>query len=146
MKSLKPLLITIALMVSVGISAWGSPIDWTKAEAVATRFAQTSMSQSSNAQWQRVARKGMATPGANAPLYVFNRADGHGFVIVAGDDAAVPILGYSDEGAFSYDNMPENLRQWLALNELYVKACAGRQGVARQASQGTPVVAPVCAA
>lgn len=141
MKSLKPLL--IVLIASIGISAWGNPIDWTNAESVATRFAQSAISQSGSTQWQRVARKGMTAPDANLPLYVFNRADGHGFVIVAGDDAAVPILGYSDEGAFSYDNMPDNLREWLALNELYVKACAGRHREARQVSQGAPVVAPL---
>ena len=39
--------------------------------------------------------------------------------------------------------MPPSLQQWLELNELYVKACAARQGVARQASQGTPVVGPL---
>ncbi|MBR5639850.1 MAG: C10 family peptidase [Muribaculaceae bacterium] len=139
MKKTRLLLISVAIMAS--ISAWGNPIDWTYAETVATQFAQSAMK--SDVQWLRVARRGTTVPDGNAPLYVFNRADGHGFVIVAGDDAAVPILGYSDESAFSYDDMPENLRQWLALNELYVKACASRQGVARQVSQGSPVVAPL---
>lgn len=131
------------MLVCVGISAWSGPIDWSQAEMLATEFAQSSVSRDGKAQWQRVVRKGTKATDDNAPLYVFNRADGHGFVIVAGDDAAVPILGYSTEGAFSYDDMPENLRQWLVLNELYVKACAGRQGVARQATQGTPVVGPL---
>ncbi len=143
MSNLKHLFTTIAMVAAVAMSAWGSPIDWTKAESMATQFAQSEVSQAGNVQWQRVARRGISTSDGNAPLYILNRANGHGFVIVAGDDAAEPILGYSTEGSFSYDDMPDNLRYWLELNELYVKACASRQGLARQISQGTPVVAPL---
>ncbi len=130
-------------MALVNISAWSSPIDWTKAEAIATRFAKSALSQPQSTQWHRVASKGTTSSDDNSLLYVFNQTGGHGFVIVAGDDAAEPILGYSTEGSFSYDNMPDNLRYWLELNELYVKACANRQVTARQVSQGTPIVAPL---
>lgn len=130
-------------MALVNISAWSSPIDWTKAEAIATRFAKSALSQPQSTQWHRVASKGTTSSDDNSLLYVFNQAEGHGFVIVAGDDAAEPILGYSTEGSFSYDNMPDNLRYWLELNELYVKACANRQATARQVSQGTPIVSPL---
>ena len=126
-------------MALVNFSAWSSPIDWTKAEAIATRFAKSALSQPQSTQWQRVASKGTTPSDDNSLLYVFNQAEGHGFVIVAGDDAAEPILGYSTEGSFSFDNMPDNLLYWLELNELYVKACANRQVTARQASQGLPL-------
>lgn len=47
-------------------------------------------------------------------LYVFNRTDAPGFVIVAGDDAAAPVLGYSFENRFGdVDRMPDNVRYWL---------------------------------
>ena len=78
--------------------------------------------------WQRVKRQGMAAP-THAPYYVFNHADGHGFVIVAGDDAVQPILGYSTQGSFSYDDMPPALRTWLDLNERYVAVCGQRNHV-----------------
>lgn len=45
-------------------------------------------------------------------FYVFN-AGASGFVIVAGDDNVSPILGYSDEGAFDPDNIPQNTQKWL---------------------------------
>ena len=52
----------------------------------------------------------------HAPAYyVFENSVG-GFVIVAGDDVVNPILGYSNEGNFNVDNMPENLKYWM--NEL----------------------------
>ena len=47
-------------------------------------------------------------------LYVFNHSSDNGFVIVAGDDLVEQkVLGYSDTGSFDYDNVPENMRQWL---------------------------------
>ena len=45
--------------------------------------------------------------------YVFNEADGNGFVIVSGDDVAKPILGYSDKGSFDSTNLPPGLVYWL---------------------------------
>lgn len=47
-----------------------------------------------------------------ADIYVFN-ADGGGFVIVAADDCARPILGYSLTGSFRVEQMPANVRSWL---------------------------------
>lgn len=45
--------------------------------------------------------------------YVFDNTGGPGFVIVAGDDVAMPVLGYSFEHEFSKDNLPANLKAWL---------------------------------
>ncbi|MDD5696268.1 MAG: thiol protease/hemagglutinin PrtT, partial [Bacteroidales bacterium] len=48
----------------------------------------------------------------NVLFYVFN-ADPNGFVIVAGDDAVFPILGYSDESSFDPVSIPSNFKKWL---------------------------------
>jgi len=45
-------------------------------------------------------------------FYVFN-AETDGFVIVAGDDNVIPILGYSHEGSFHPNNIPPNMQKWL---------------------------------
>lgn len=51
---------------------------------------------------------------SDAPaFYVFDNAAGTGFIIVAGDEAAKPILGYSFENEFIIDNMPPNIRSWF---------------------------------
>lgn len=47
-------------------------------------------------------------------FYVFDNTAGPGFVIVAGDDVAAPILAYSFEHEFSADEMPPNLKSWMA--------------------------------
>lgn len=51
--------------------------------------------------------------GLGPAYYVFDNAGGPGFVIVAGDDVAMPVLGYSFEYEFSKDNLPVNLKAWL---------------------------------
>ena len=47
-------------------------------------------------------------------LWVFNYTENNGYVVVAADDmAANTVLGYSDEGNFNQNDMPENLKYWL---------------------------------
>ncbi len=49
--------------------------------------------------------------------YIFNQNDNHGFVIVSGDKSTSEILGYSDEGGFDPQNIPDNLKYWLSVYE-----------------------------
>ncbi|MGM9733107.1 MAG: C10 family peptidase [Prevotella sp.] len=53
--------------------------------------------------------------GSNAAIYyyVFNNEGGNGFTIVSGDDLMPEIVGYSDRGSFSEDNMPGNVKSFL---------------------------------
>ena len=50
--------------------------------------------------------------GQNEAFYVFNIGD-HGFVIIAGDDAHRPVIGYSDESTFDASNIPPALAYYL---------------------------------
>lgn len=52
-------------------------------------------------------------PEGSACFYVFNFNNGKGFVIVAGDDAVAPVLGYSFESSFDPAHIPENTAKWL---------------------------------
>lgn len=51
--------------------------------------------------------------GQHPAFYVFNRTDREGFVIVAGDDVASPVLGYSFTDPFVFEGLPLNVRTWL---------------------------------
>ena len=51
--------------------------------------------------------------GDQAYYYVFNTEGNHGFVIASGDDVAIPILAYSNEGSFDEENIPDNMRAFL---------------------------------
>lgn len=46
-------------------------------------------------------------------LHIFNVNNSNGFIIVAGDDAIQPILGYSEKGSFDPENLPDNFAKWL---------------------------------
>lgn len=46
------------------------------------------------------------------PFYVFS-SENQGYVVVAGDDRVIPILGYADEGIFDPNNIPPNMQKWL---------------------------------
>ncbi len=47
--------------------------------------------------------------------YVFNKPYDGGFVIVAGDESATQILGYTTQGTFDYNDAPDNLKWLLSL-------------------------------
>lgn len=61
-----------------------------------------------------------ATKAESPALYVVAR-DGGGFVIVAGDDNARPVLGLSYESPFKTENMPENVKWWMEGLKQYVR-------------------------
>ena len=59
----------------------------------------------------KLVHKVMTEKGLPA-YYVFNEDDG-GFVIVSGNDQAVPVLGYTEKGSFDSANLPDGLRVLL---------------------------------
>lgn len=54
--------------------------------------------------------------------YVFSSTDGKGYVIVAGDDAVRPILGYSTQGTFDPTHLPEGLKDLLLSYQKQIEA------------------------
>lgn len=92
-----------------------------------------------------------ATQSGKAGAYVFNRTDCDGYVIVSADDAACPLLAYSDEGSFSATDMPEVMKWWLDGISSTI-AEAAEAGVSYDASSAAraplnrPAIAPLCTA
>ena len=74
-------------------------------------------------------------PDSEAPaLYVFNRTDSNGFLVVSADDCAAPLLGYSDSGTFDTASLPPQLEWWL--NEYARKITYLREHGARKTPKG----------
>lgn len=71
--------------------------------------------------------------------YAFNRANGGGFVITGGDACAVSILGYTDQGTFDINRLPENVRWWLST---YQRQIGATIHLARQRGTTTASLAP----
>ena len=53
--------------------------------------------------------------------YLYENADGEGWVIIAADDAVTPVLAYSNTGHFRTDNMPSNIRKWVGKYNDFIK-------------------------
>jgi hypothetical protein len=45
--------------------------------------------------------------------YIFNVKENDGFVIVSGDDIAIPVLGYSKNGTYDKQNLPPAFSYWM---------------------------------
>lgn len=78
-------------------------------------------------------------------FYIFNR-DGGGFVFIAGDTSADAVLGYSCQGAFDPDDIPEGLRYWMEELSSHVRhACEAGATGRPVPSEAQPVVEIVTA-
>ena len=64
-------------------------------------------------QYSKAAPGTFSDQDAEEPYYVFNNGDNRGFTIVSGDDLLPEIVGYSDRGTFTTDNMPVQLKDFL---------------------------------
>ena len=115
---MKKLLLILLLLPAVVLAA---PVSKERATAIGENFFSKSIEahRISNKQAHFVAQQQpnmrkvrQKTGNAYAPYYIFNNEDG-GFVIVAGDDCATPILGYSTEGNIESNNIPIQLEELL---------------------------------
>ena len=112
------LLLLMLLPLALGLSA--RSVDMSTAMQEAKSFL---MQQRGGNSALKVASKAprLLSTGDQSYYYVFN-IDGGGFVIVSGDDRTVPILGYSDTGAFDENKIPANMKAWMASYAEQIKA------------------------
>ena len=118
----KQLLLMLILCLSATM-VWAERIDVSTARKVAENVANAGSGLRSAGDLSLVyaaapGKSGSAlrsgTVDGAADYFVFNVSGNKGFVIVSGEDRALPVFGYSDEGAFDPDNLPDNLRYMLA--------------------------------
>lgn len=108
-------LFLLFLFLSGGLFAENIPEE--KAKAVAGNFFQSSSTARTTTVSVRLILKdeniSTRANGASPAFYVFGKDNGKGFVIVAGDDVVMPILGYSFKNNFPGNHLPVNLKDWL---------------------------------
>ncbi|MBR7154449.1 MAG: Spi family protease inhibitor, partial [Paludibacteraceae bacterium] len=108
----------VALMVSVTLMAERVSVE--DATLVANHFmnsaATSSLKKATPAK--RMVHKAVAEENL---YYIYQNADGEGWVIVAADDAVMPILAYSETGTFRTDNMPVNIRKWMGKYNNFIR-------------------------
>ena len=107
---MKKCLLLFAMALSVNV-LMANPVDVNEAKALGQKFVDANF---------EMAHRGIALTSAytaftdrgNACYYVFNVGDA-GFIILSADDFYRPVIGYSENGKFDYDNMPPALRDYL---------------------------------
>lgn len=114
--------LALLLLSVLALSAWAGPVSRRAARAVAEDFlAARGVTMSSGAKAFAAPKADAATADTAATFYVFNAGADKGFVVVSGDDATCPVLGYSLSGTLAEDAMPDNMRCWLGEYDRQIK-------------------------
>lgn len=103
--------ILAAVCLSLGVSVFAAPL--TPEQAIGRMMRESSRNKSAARNLQTAPVYTAMTPQGEPAAYVFNNKDGNGYRILAADDAAFTVLGYSDSGMVDPDNMPPQLKWWL---------------------------------
>ena len=107
--------ITFLLVMGLAMTAstsWAELINENQAKTIAMGFmANHGMPSSSLRMAQKGPRLSASTTGDKAAYYVFNA--NRGYVIVAGDDRAPAVLGYSDQSTFDANSIPDAMQELL---------------------------------
>ena len=159
MKLKFPFLFLLLLMGYSSISA--KSVDTTTACTVASHFFAMKFKHAPESLTPTIAYTAPTLRGENGSsigFYVVNFAP-EGFVIVAGDDRAQPILAFSNEGTFVTENMPDHIRffldgyaegvQYIIDNQRYNNKSTQQQwqallsGAAHSQKDGNVVVGPL---
>lgn len=136
------------LMAFLPMCLFAESISLDEARKIAENFFRRQLSRG-NSMALRMVYDG-ETPASrsvgNVPaLYVFDCISHPGFVIVSGDDATCPVLGYSYDSDFPEGQLPENVESWLQgmksqINALRSQGMASLPQKSRAASTGDVVV------
>ena len=141
---------------------WAERISPEDAAVVANNFMNVASASAGvkKAPAKRMVMKAAASEQTEeTQYYIYENADGEGWVMVAANDAVNPILAFSETGHFRTDNMPVNLKGWLGKYNKFIKkieedgveatpeAAAEwgklRNGAKRLATAGSVVVGPL---
>lgn len=109
---MKRYLLLMILNMAV-LCAWAAPISNGAAYRKAVAFMNARGVTMRETPGMAFSRAGTVTSSKGSLYYVFNVGNDNGFVIVAGDDAVSPILGYTDSGTFDSDKLPESAKVML---------------------------------
>ena len=96
-------------LFSVGL-AFAEPVDLNRARQVAVNFLKSTEKTA-----QQLTADDLTDITSTTPFhefYVFRVKD-NGFILVSGDDRALPILGYSLDNQFASEGIPAHVKWWL---------------------------------
>ena len=133
-----------SLLLVTMLAASASSISESQARAIASRFMSSHAMPTTS---MMIAHKAPRLSNDNhdkAAYYVFNAS--RGYVIVAGDDRAPAVLGYSDQGTFDPRDVPEAMQELLDGYAAQINALGQGAKADLHLSNGRPVSPLVSAA
>ena len=116
--------LSLLIVMTLSLSpVWAERISREDAALVANNFMNVS---SQNSSMKKTPAKKMVMKAVPAQeeenlYYVYENADGEGWVIVAANDVITPILAYSETGHFNTENMPVNVRKWMGKYNRFIQ-------------------------
>jgi len=108
---MKPFFLSIGLVASAAC-VYANPVSVQTAQTVATHFLSNKAAGRNLTLQLTKSYPSYAATGQTA-LYVFGVNGGKGFVIVSGDDAVRPVLGYSTQNVFPAQVTNNEVTYWL---------------------------------
>ena len=106
---MKKLLVIVAAIVVMAGQAFANPVDVNTAKDLGVKYLKNNVLSAKNITDAELVYT--LNSENNTPyLYVFSHENG--YVVVAADDRAYPILGYAD-GVFDVNNIPDGLNYYL---------------------------------
>ena len=113
-------MMTLAAVLCCAMTIVAEPVSPQAARQAAAKFLnKKGAALKSEAMRARSRAMGRSTNGGNqtqaCPYYVFNATASKGFVVVSGDDCVGDnlVLGYTSQGSFDAEAIPDNLQWWL---------------------------------
>ncbi len=103
---------TFAGIMAAALAMSAAPL--TPEQALKRAQASSAMRKSAISAGAMTLSFSMQTPAGSPAIYVFDRPESKGYLIVSADDAAIPVLGYADSGSFDSEEMPPQLEWWLS--------------------------------
>lgn len=116
-------IISTIITLFVAIAATAAPISEQQARRIATDFfsggtragaVEIELAWSGSNLQKGALQHSMQSSWSNALLYIYNRSDNPGFVIVAGDDNVQPIIAFADDRTFDPQNIADGARYLLS--------------------------------
>ena len=109
---MKKIYLTGLLLLLTSLTITSAPVTPNRAKAIAAQYlirVTEGHKVAPAAKTLSLAYTGKDAKGQNT-LYAFNYGRNEGFVIIAGDDRAPEILGYTDRGTYDTAIMPTNMK------------------------------------
>ena len=111
---MKATILLSAMMLMFSSAVYADDISEERAKEIAMEFlngGSAAMTRSASAAQMKLARVVQTEEGNSPELYIFNRGNGEGWVVVAGDDCTrSTVLAYSLTGSYEYKKASEAAR------------------------------------